>query len=71
MWKCFPEITVIVVEQDVESKLDIKLLPNCKSIFIYNPNLFNRSWAFNVAAMNSDKELLVFSDSRKIMKNAN
>ena len=63
MWKCFPEITVIVVEQDVESKLDIKLFPNCESIFIYNPNLFNRSWAFNVAAMNSDKELLVFSDS--------
>lgn len=63
MWKYFPDIEVIVVEQDVETKLDFELPPNCKSIFIYNPTMFNRSWAFNVASMKSDKELLVFSDS--------
>lgn len=68
MWKHFPEMEIIVVEQDIESKLDMEFPPNCRTIFIYNPSLFNRSWAFNVTAMNSEKELLVFSDSDIFLK---
>ena len=68
LWNCFPDLEVVIVEQDVESKLNFELPPNCKKTFVYNDSLFNRSWAFNVVARNSKKELLVFSDSDIFLK---
>ena len=59
----FPELEVIIVEQDNESKLTLELPPNCTKYFIYNPGLYNRSWAFNYGVRHTDKDLLAFADS--------
>ncbi len=64
---CFPELEVILVEQDEISKIDFKLPSNCKKHFIYNPGLYNRCWGFNVGAKLSNKELLAFADSDMFM----
>ncbi len=59
----FPDIEIILIEQDTESKLDLDKALNIEHLFIYNSGLFNRSWAFNCAARKSNKNIFVFADA--------
>jgi glycosyltransferase involved in cell wall biosynthesis len=63
----FPELEIILVEQDDDPVLDINLPPNCRKYFVYNPGLYNRCWAFNVGVKYATKEILVFADSDMFM----
>jgi glycosyltransferase involved in cell wall biosynthesis len=54
---------VLLVEQDKESKIDFKLPDFCKHLFLYNNSYFNKSWAYNVGALNSSSDTLVFADT--------
>jgi glycosyltransferase involved in cell wall biosynthesis len=54
---------VLLVEQDKESKIDFKLPDFCKHIFLYNESYFNKSWAYNVGALNSSSDILIFADT--------
>jgi len=59
----FPDIEIIIVEQDSGSKLILDKGLDIKHLFIYNSGLFNRSWAFNYATKNTNKEVFVFADA--------
>lgn len=64
-------ISVKVIEQSEEATKDLKeiLLENgIVYDFIYNPNLFNRSWGFNFAAVTSNKTKLVFGDNDMLIE---
>lgn len=55
---------VIVVEQDVAPTLgDLASFPTLRSVFVYNPGLFNKSWGFNVGVRISRGSLLAFGDA--------
>lgn len=56
---------IIIVEQDIEKKCSFK---NCKHIFVYNKNVYNRSLGFNVGALKSNSEVLIFADCDILMK---
>lgn len=61
---------VIIVEQDNESKLEIdkeKYHYPIKHVFAFNPQLFNRSWGFNIAVKNAIYDKLFFADSDMIV----
>lgn len=57
-----PDIEIIVVEQDVVSKVKFPH-HNIKHIFLPNGGLFNRSWGFNVGLKHASHELLAFGDN--------
>ena len=59
----FPDIEILIVEQDSKSKLILDKGLNIKHLFIFNSGLFNRSWAFNYASKNTTKKTLVFADA--------
>jgi len=59
----FPEMEIMVVEQDEVSKLQLDITQNIKHIFIQNSSHFNKSWAINIAAKNTNKKIFVFGDS--------
>lgn len=59
----FPEMEIIVVEQDRVSKLDFELHLNIKHIFVQNTGHFNKCWAFNVGVEHTNKAIFVFGDS--------
>lgn len=59
----FPELHIVIVEQDDTPKLSKSEFPQCDLVFVYNPYLFNRSWALNVGAQHGDNELLGFGDA--------
>ncbi|MFT4535527.1 MAG: glycosyltransferase involved in cell wall biosynthesis [Saprospiraceae bacterium] len=59
----FPDIEIIIVEQDLKTKLAIDKNLNVRHLFLYNPGLFNRSWAFNCATKNIFNEILIFTDA--------
>jgi glycosyltransferase involved in cell wall biosynthesis len=63
----FPDIDILIVEQDKESKFKNKW--NVRHIFVENIYPYNRSWAFNIAIMNSESDAFAFGDSDLIMKN--
>ncbi len=65
--KILPDIEILIIEQDEQPRLSLKLPSNCKKVFIYNPGLFNRSWAFNVALNHTTKEILTFSDADAVL----
>lgn len=67
----FPEIEIIIVEQDQSPQLENQFSSNCKTFFIYNPGPYNRGWGFNYGAKQTDKEVLFFSDSDMFMSEAN
>ncbi len=67
LYKFLPEMEILLVEQDAESNIDLKLPPNCKKHFIYNPGLYNRCWAFNVGVKLTDRKILAFADSDMFM----
>lgn len=64
----FPEINIIVVEQDNRQKLVKDELPGCQLIFIFNEGLFNRSWSNNVGAVHGARPFLVFADCDIFLK---
>ncbi len=66
----FPDLEIIVVEQDSEQKFDIEMPSYCKYSFLFNEDLYNRSWAFNFGASLTDKDILVFADSDMFMHDA-
>jgi glycosyltransferase involved in cell wall biosynthesis len=59
----FPEMEIMVVEQDTTSKLELDSTLKIKHVFLSNSGLFNKCWALNVAAKNTEKDVLVFGDS--------
>lgn len=69
--KNFPNIEVVIVEQDSESRLVLPSSSNypfqIKHIFAKNDKLFNRSWGFNVAIRNTTNPILIFGDSDMII----
>ena len=55
---------VVLVEQDVETKIDSPLIPNyCNYHFIYNSGDFNKSWGINYAAKKSKGDVLIVIDA--------
>ena len=59
----FPDLEILIVEQDEEPKLSLDAELNVKKVFVYNPGLYNRCWAFNVGINHTAKSVLVFADS--------
>ncbi len=59
----FPDLEILVVEQDNKPKLTLDKSLNVKKIFIRNDRLYNRCWAFNVGVNNTEKNIFVFADS--------
>lgn len=54
---------LLVVEQDERSTIDpAALSADVRHLFLYNPGAFNKSWAFNVGAINAAGEVLAFID---------
>lgn len=63
-----PRLEVIVVEQDVAARLESEDLgSNVRTLFVYNPGPFNKSWGLNVAARHAEHELLVVGDADMLM----
>ena len=60
--KHFPGIEIIVVEQDSVPS-NIPLPNNVKHLFLFNPELFNRAWGFNVAAKHARHNVMAFGDN--------
>ncbi len=57
-----------MVEQDSERKIDQRTLPpNCKYIFAYNKDLFNKSWGLNVGFRNSTGKAIAIADNNVII----
>ena len=67
----FPEIEVVLVEQDDAPRLESSLPhPTCRQIFAYNPGPFNKSWGFNLAFRHASTPLLAFGDADIIIPKA-
>ena len=60
--QAFPEINIIIVEQDSQRRLVANELPYCQLIFVFNAGLFNRGWSNNVAVQASCRPYVVFAD---------
>lgn len=55
---------LLVVEQDEQPGIDRSALSEyVRHLFLYNRGPFNKSWAFNVAAMNARGEVLAMVDA--------
>ena len=52
--KHFPDVEIIVVEQDNEPQ-EHNLTGNYRLEFTYNPGLFNRSWGMNCGGEASER----------------
>lgn len=66
MNKHFPDVEVIVVEQDAAPR-DHNLDGKFRLVFSYNPGLFNRSWGMNCGAVCSSRPYVVFADNDVFM----
>lgn len=55
-----PDSKILVIEQDRHSKFINKY--NVDYTFISNPNLFNKSWAYNVAVKKYNLQEIIFID---------
>ena len=64
----FPNMEILIVEQDEEPKLVLDESLNVKQLFVYNKGLYNRCWAFNVAVKHTNKNVFIFSDSDVVLK---
>jgi len=63
------DLEIQIIEQDTQSRLQLPFnRPNIKQTFLFNEKPFNRSWAFNVAALKTNKPILAFADTDIIMK---
>ena len=65
--KGFQGIEIIIVEQDITSKLSSYTLPGVKVIFTKSDMPYNRSWAFYVGLKHSCSNVIAFGDSDLIM----
>jgi len=66
----WPEVEIIVVEQDSVPRLDRgPMLPN-GAAFAYNAGPFNKAWGFNVAARMGSGPLLALADADVIVPRA-
>jgi glycosyltransferase involved in cell wall biosynthesis len=65
----FPDINVIIVEQDREKRIDLSQYAgkNFEYIFAYNSGLFNRGWALNIGIKASKKDHFCLVDTDMIM----
>jgi hypothetical protein len=62
--KLQPPAEVIVVEQDVAPTLgDLAPFPGLRSLFVYNPGPFTKSWGFHVGVRASRGSVLAFGDA--------
>lgn len=61
--KYFPNLEIIIVEQDDSPKLQIDANLNIHQFFIKNSEAYNRGWAFNVAVKQTEKNIFVFADA--------
>lgn len=61
----FPEIEIILIEQDISNKINIDSIPPVNYIFVGDTNrgLFNKSKAFNKGAFKSTSEYLILHDA--------
>ena len=69
LYKNFPTINVILVEQDTFRKYDFSpyVGENFEHIFTFNAGLFNRGWGLNVGIKHSDKNHFVLTDTDMII----
>ncbi|MEM6269464.1 MAG: glycosyltransferase [Bacteroidota bacterium] len=64
----FPNFELLLIEQDEYSRIDLATLPpGCRHLFIYNPGLFNKSWALNVAFRHSSGRVFAVGDADMLM----
>ncbi len=56
-------IEIVVVEQDSEPRLPVGTRSGINYQFAYNPGLFNKAWALNIAAREAKAAILVFMDA--------
>jgi hypothetical protein len=63
----FPELAVILVEQDRTPTLNVDdMSPHLQGVnyqFVYNPGAFNKSWGLNVGARCANTEVIGFGDA--------
>lgn len=61
----FPEIEIILIEQDVSKKINTDSIPPVNYLFVGDTNrgLFNKSKAFNKGAFKSTSEYLILHDA--------
>ena len=64
----FGGVQIIIVEQDIHSKLDTLTLKGIKHIFTKSNMPYNRSWAFNVGLKYAKSKVVCFGDSDLIME---
>ena len=64
----FGGVQIIIVEQDIHSKLDTLTLKGIKHIFTKSNMPYNRSWAFNVGLKYANTDVIVFGDSDIIVE---
>jgi len=61
------DIEMIIVEQDIESKVnwlhEINNYEHIKHIFLKNDGIFNKGWGYNVGAKSARHDNLLFNDS--------
>jgi glycosyltransferase involved in cell wall biosynthesis len=66
--KLYKSIEIILVEEDIETKTKFNNDPRIKYIFAYNKYGFNRSWAFNIGAKRTKKDILICLDNDVILE---
>lgn len=65
----YEDYEYIFVEQDTETRINIPENFNIKKILLYNPNIFNRGWAYNVIVKQFIKtDVAIFCDSDIILQ---
>ena len=65
----FPEWQVIIVEQDAAPTLKLNFFAGSpKLIFAFNAGLFNKSWAINIAFMQSNEQVLLIGDADMVVE---
>ena len=63
------EYEYILVEQDVSEKIKIPEKLKIKKYFIYNPEIFNRGWGYNIAVKHFiNTDVAIFCDSDIILE---
>jgi hypothetical protein len=66
----WPELQVVVVEQDSVPRLDRGIVGHGGVRFAYNPGPFNKAWGLNVAASLTQRPLLAIADADLVVPHA-
>ena len=71
-WLLTPDTELILVEQDIESKIDwlneIKNHEYINHIFVKNEGIFNKGWGYNIGVKESKSDYLIFNDCDMFLK---